>query len=216
MAGLSTTDIQKKLIAIGLGVNAASQHMSPDGSYGPMTADAVVRFQQGSAFGLLVDGDAGPDTQRALSFTEYVGGLASSHFRFREFACPHCGYVNVKRQLCSALEVYRADFSPTGMSVLSGTRCPLHNRSVGGAQNSQHLYGAAGDAIQIQTEPPVQRIRRFSGIEISSRGLVCHVDVRAETGTNFTGSSVDNPAVFRWPTTVLPSGRRESQIVCSM
>jgi hypothetical protein len=200
-------DVQRKLNVIGVGTLHGP--LAVDGSLGPTTKATIGHFQYGwnpapSARyqWLATDEDPGAKTFDALNLSVYLGGLASPHFRFREVACKHCGYVNVRRELFQALEVYRAAFLPAGMSVLSGCRCKAHNDSVGGADNSQHLYGSAADVKQVRSLTPVKQLRRFSGIELSSVSLVCHVDVRHLTGTNFTGSSVDRPAVFRWATTL--------------
>jgi hypothetical protein len=157
---MNNTDIQKALVSIGLGVGADARMMAIDGDVGPRTRDAVRRFQQGYAGSLVADGIPGPQTQNALAFCRYVGGLASRHFRFREFACSHCGYVNCRRGMIAGIEFYR-------------------------------------------------NLRQFSGIEISSVHLVCHVDTRHLYGG---GYSVDNPSVFTWPTTLMDSGL--SQVMC--
>src|SRR3954471_6572085 len=97
---------QKALIAIGLGVDANSYHMTADGRDGPKTRNAVLRLQQGwappagSGYPRLQgDGIYGKLTDGALKLAQLTGGHLSPHLRFREFACPHCGFVNVKAGL---------------------------------------------------------------------------------------------------------------------
>ena len=72
---------------------------------------------------------------------------ASPHFRWAEFACNHCGELleqGIHPKLIEVLEAVREHFGkPTVIN--SGYRCPVHNKNVGGARYSQHLYGRAAD-----------------------------------------------------------------------
>lgn len=52
------------------------------------------------------------------------------------------------RALAGALEVIRAAVGKP-VQVISGYRCPAHNRKVGGAVNSRHTWG---DAVDIQVQ----------------------------------------------------------------
>lgn len=69
----------------------------------------------------------------------------SEHFDSKEFSCPCCGKVEVSPRLVSALEVLRAAVGGKAIRINSGYRCPSHNKSVGGVQNSQHVLGLAVD-----------------------------------------------------------------------
>lgn len=71
------------------------------------------------------------------------------HFRLSEFACK-CGCDQHIYQrmnivyLSHVLQVTR-DFLGSPVQITSGYRCPIHNRSVGGAPRSMHVHGLAAD-----------------------------------------------------------------------
>ena len=71
----------------------------------------------------------------------------STNFKLNEFQC-RCGCQQVKlsSELLERLQAMRTE---TGrpIRVNSGYRCPSHNRTVGGATNSQHLHGTAADIV---------------------------------------------------------------------
>lgn len=69
----------------------------------------------------------------------------SPNFHRDEFACKcGCGFDTVDAELVQVLEQVRK-WAGGPVHILSGARCPLHNDRVGGAYNSQHLYGRAAD-----------------------------------------------------------------------
>lgn len=72
-------------------------------------------------------------------------GDLSTNFSRDEFACNcGCGLDTVDAKTLIVLQHIRTE---TGRAVVinSGCRCPSYNRKVGGAKNSQHLYGRASD-----------------------------------------------------------------------
>lgn len=103
-------------------------------------------------------------------------GTSSLHFRAAEFACPHCRESFVRPRLLHVLERLR---ERTGhpLPIVSGYRCPVHNRAVGGARNSQHVYGSAAD---IPSHLATVHDAEMSGaVGIGRKGLwAVHVDVR--------------------------------------
>jgi uncharacterized protein YcbK (DUF882 family) len=54
--------------------------------------------------------------------------------------------------LANRLQVVR-DFLRKPIKINSGWRSPEYNRSVGGAGNSQHLYGKAADIVVVGMSP---------------------------------------------------------------
>jgi hypothetical protein len=193
--------------------------LQEDGDLGPVTKDRVVAFQNAWVNWLAPDADPGPKTRDALHLCAYLGGLISRHFRARETACRHCGLISVRRELLAAEEVYREKIDPNGLNLVSVTRCPVHNRDVGGAINSQHLFGGAGDLEKQIHLTQALSLHIFSGIEISHDGWLVHGDVRhLIPGKNFTNSSPDRPAVFTWPTTILEIRELQAQrnFVCHL
>ena len=88
-------------------------------------------------------------------------GDLSKHFSRREFHCTGCspespcargGIDTVHASLIPILEDIRTHFDKP-ITVNSGYRCSERNKAVGGAQNSQHLYGCAADIV-VQGVPP--------------------------------------------------------------
>lgn len=69
----------------------------------------------------------------------------TTHFKVREFSCRcGCGRAPVKQELLNTLEVIRLEWGKP-IAILSGYRCPDHNRHVGGVPHSPHVSGEAAD-----------------------------------------------------------------------
>jgi hypothetical protein len=185
---LSTKDVQNRLRTLGFPLVA-------DGSYGPITHQAVSDFQRGFAYyNLLIDGYAGPQTWAALDYAVGHNGHASPHFKFSEFKSHGNGWIKVNRVLIHGLEVYRQRYGPT--SIVSGYRDPLYNQKIGGAKSSQHMYGNASDLRPIASINAVRNLKVFSGIGYEhATGLVAHVDVRHD-GPRTTPGTPTNPTIW--------------------
>jgi hypothetical protein len=172
------------------------------------TEASIKSFQDGWNLGtrLAVDGIVGPKTTAAylISVNRRADGkpTASAHFWFTEFACKcgrmTCPKIKVVRELLVGLEKLRALGYPRGLRIVSGYRCPDHNAAVGGARNSQHMYGCAADLHPVARADAVLGLHAFSGVgaQGSLSGLVRHVDVRHAGPKNVTGSSTAHPS--RW------------------
>ncbi|MGC4052943.1 MAG: D-Ala-D-Ala carboxypeptidase family metallohydrolase [Paludibaculum sp.] len=80
----------------------------------------------------------------------------SPHFDSDEFRCPCCGKSCMMPSIVAALESLRAECGNRPVFINSGFRCEKHNKAVGGAPNSKHLFGLASDV----------RIGGLSGQEI--------------------------------------------------
>jgi uncharacterized protein YcbK (DUF882 family) len=111
-------------------------------------------------------------------------GDLSPHFSTSEMACHDCGRMVLDPGLIPALEALRS-LGPEPIIVDDAYRCPEHNSSVGGVQDSQHIYGKAAD-IQIvgltlqQMYDRAIQIPAFAngGIGVYSRPNFMHVDIR--------------------------------------
>ena len=135
-----------------------------DGIMGPMTRDAIKRFQE--SFGLVPTGELNEDTQKALKHAVAYDMLATEHtgdaedwwsdiqyFAREEFACkcgryhaPYCdSYPHpIQRKLVEIADRARKHFGQP-IDIVSGLRCEQHNVDSGGVYNSQHKYGEAAD-----------------------------------------------------------------------
>ena len=109
----------------------------------------------------------------------------SEHFDDSEFACHHCHCLphgGMDGELVQLLEAIRELSGSMPMTIMSGYRCPVHNKAVGGAKSSQHMLGTAAD-IRIPGLSPKQ-VAGFAEKLIPNKGGIgiyptfTHVDVR--------------------------------------
>lgn len=169
---------------------------------------ALKGFQFGWALGkgLKVDGVLGPATSAALvkSLARLRDGkpTMSWHFSFTEFRCK-CGgaFSSCKRMWTSRrhvlrLEKYRKTIKQV-VRIISGYRCPGHNARVGGARNSQHLYGYSSDFVGVVPADTLADWHIFAGVGQGGRtGLAVHGDSRDLSPYNFTHGTRLAPS--RW------------------
>ncbi len=155
--------------------------------------DGVADFQVAFAWwDIAVDGDAGPETAIAVQKVIDEGGRLSPHFEMDEFRSRGNGRVKCHRELLRALERARIDVGP--ITVVSGYRDPDYNAFVGGARNSQHLYGTAAD---VRFSLAVANRSGFSGI--GTCGDLClHADVRHAGPNNTSGATIAAPTYWSY------------------
>lgn len=71
--------------------------------------------------------------------------LITPHFKVKEFACQDGSpIIFISKELVDLLEFFRTGYG-SPLIVNSGYRTHSHNKKVGGAQNSMHMYGLAAD-----------------------------------------------------------------------
>ena len=107
----------------------------------------------------------------------------SENFKLSEFACKcGCQQVKLDSELLRRLQAIRTQ---TGRPVRinSAYRCPTHNKKVGGASGSQHLFGKAADIVIVGMPISQQRKiceQRFGDGGIGYAKTYTHVDVRGQ------------------------------------
>lgn len=103
------------------------------------------------------------------------------HFRAREFASPDSNVIFINKVLAELLGELRIRIGRP-VYINSGYRTPQHNKKVGGAKNSYHMYGAAAD-IRAEGYTPREVYRMLDNMLDGWGGLeehetFVHVDVR--------------------------------------
>lgn len=104
----------------------------------------------------------------------------SKNFKLREFQCKDGSQlVKLDSELLDRLQKLR-DRINRPIIITSGYRTVSHNKKVGGASNSQHLYGKAVDIVVNGMSPKTlanhAEMVGFKGIGIYKTFV--HVDVR--------------------------------------
>lgn len=120
-------------------------------------------------------------------------GDLSANFNRSEFRCKcgKCGLDTIDHATLEVLEAVRAHFGAP-VTVNSGHRCFAYNRSVGGASDSQHLYGRAAD-ITVKGVTPATVADFIENVLLKNKGGVgryktfTHVDTRTNGSARWVG-----------------------------
>lgn len=110
----------------------------------------------------------------------------SKNFSLHEFECKDGSQlVKIDSKLLDILQKLRDHFS-RAITINSGYRTPSHNKRVGGASNSQHLYGTAADIVIYGVLPKKVAViaRRFGATGIGIYNTFTHVDTRKKYNTS--------------------------------
>lgn len=106
-------------------------------------------------------------------------------FKVKEFKCyDGSKQVLVSPQLVKVLDELR-DMIGCPLIITSGYRTPTHNKKVGGAADSRHMYGVAAD-IYPQDKSKLDKLyyladERLNPGGVGKYGTFVHVDVRTVT-----------------------------------
>ena len=102
-------------------------------------------------------------------------GDLTLNFSKREFVCSHCGRrVGPPADFVAALQRLRTSIGKP-LRIVSGYRCPVFNRKVGGIRTSQHLTGNAADIPRGYCTPAQAHAAGLTGVGTRD-GFVIHVD----------------------------------------
>ena len=119
-------------------------------------------------------------------------GDLSKNFSRKEFAS-HDGdsnYDTVDIELLWVLQELRDHFN-AAIVIVSGHRSPAHNRAVGGAGNSQHLYGRAADIVIAGVTPAAVAdycVANYPRFSVGRYPTFTHIDTRTN-GPKYWGSN---------------------------
>jgi zinc D-Ala-D-Ala carboxypeptidase len=149
--GASGEDVRQLQIRVS-GYPGYGAVLALDGSFGPATRSAVIRFQQ--AYGLAADGVAGPATFGKI-YELQDDDCTPIHYTYAELNRCNSdwsgGAVSAStakfnaRHVMWKLEALRHALGDRPLVVNSGFRSVACNNAAGGSSTSRHLYGDAAD-----------------------------------------------------------------------
>lgn len=116
------------------------------------------------------------------------------NFSPQEIACKGTGRVKIDPASMDALQALRTRLGKP-LIITSAYRSPEHNAAVGGAKNSQHLYGKAFDVVMTNHNPvtfeAVAKECGFRGIGHYPGSNFMHIDTRV-TPARWKGTGRNN------------------------
>lgn len=122
-----------------------------------------------------------------LEFQKDDESKVSANFRVGEFACRGrgcCDDVKIDEDLVAYLQQIR-DHYGRPVTVNSGYRCPVHNKTIGGSPTSRHTRGQAADiAVRDVAPAEVAKYAESIGVlgiglyENATDGFFVHIDTR--------------------------------------
>ncbi|MBQ8001855.1 MAG: DUF882 domain-containing protein [Clostridia bacterium] len=128
--------------------------------------------------------------------------LLSKNFKVKEFRCKDgSDKILIDTKLVELLQKIR-DFFGKPVTITSGYRNATYNTKIGGANNSQHMYGTAAD-IKVQGVDPLM-VARYAEIVMHDKGGIgyyysdsnfTHVDVRTSKARWKNGAGSEDVSV---------------------
>lgn len=147
-------------------------YKTSDGYY--IFSDNLIEAQSTTAYG-----DSGVVT---FSRKKDGGVYLTKNFKVSEFACNDgSDEIPIDMELVGWLQQIRDHFG-AAVTINSGYRSPSHNKRIGGATNSYHLYGRAADIVVSGHKP--REVAQYAasigirGIELNERYGYVHIDTR--------------------------------------
>ena len=112
------------------------------------------------------------------------------NFKRSELACPCCNKCEMNSVFMDRLQVLR-DLYGKPITVVSGYRCPLHNKAVRGSPRSDHLRGEAVDIrVNDKTSSELYRLRELAfKLEFNGLGFgrnQFHLGIRPGEGKSWS------------------------------
>jgi uncharacterized protein YcbK (DUF882 family) len=102
------------------------------------------------------------------------------HFKKEEFTCKcGCGFDDISYKLVLKLDHVRWRLNEK-IVILSGCRCPVHNKAVGGVENSAHVKAMAADIVITNSRYRYKIMEGISVVGIKRLGMYkdfIHADI---------------------------------------
>ena len=179
--GSAVKSFQNDIIQLGFGQYL--DRFGADGIFGKASEKATKKLQK--FVGAKVDGIVGKETRNKVAQAKANAGKnGTRHFKPREFRCKGSGTLpkgGMDSELILKLEVLRYRLGNKALIINSGYRSESHNRRVGGAPKSLHLYGKAADirVVGVSASRVYQEADKlFSNGGVGRYSTFTHVDTR--------------------------------------
>ncbi|GAQ18045.1 peptidase M15 [Oceanobacillus picturae] len=169
--------------AIELGFGELLGGHGADGVFGEDTEKTAIALQKW--LGVKADAIPGPITYKAIDKAKKnAGNKGTRNFKISEFNSKDGGGMlkgGMSDELLLKLETLRYQCGNKPMRINSGYRTKSHNKAVGGASNSQHMYGRAADVVVVGVSPSMvykKAVKLFSNGGVGKYNTFTHVDTR--------------------------------------